>query len=262
MCWVAVAVACVWFQVSAARPGAGAGVGLHGEKGGRSSKKAAPSWGRKQIIIDAINEMIEELDNITSNITDQVGQARRRPCVTCRVGEGRGSACALGAAARACRSACRRVWAEAGGKHLCWQAGGVGVLAGCRGPLQRALAFRSPPASKRALQCLVVVEAHQRGCCNLAWRAGRGALALERGDPHAGPQPYGVRLFDRGGQEARVPGARLLLLRLTSRPFSLALTPPAALLRTAKGLREARRGGPGDALPSPRHRAGALPRWC
>lgn len=48
-------------QASVARPGGG-----HGR-----SKKAAATWGRKHVIIDAINEMIDELDNITSNITDQ-----------------------------------------------------------------------------------------------------------------------------------------------------------------------------------------------
>lgn len=49
--------------VSTMKPGAAGG-----------KKKGAANWKSKHVIIDAINELIEELENITTSITVQVSQ--------------------------------------------------------------------------------------------------------------------------------------------------------------------------------------------
>jgi hypothetical protein len=53
-------------QVSTARPGQAA----------KAPKRAPANWKNKHVIIDAINDLIDELENITTSITVQVGRGR------------------------------------------------------------------------------------------------------------------------------------------------------------------------------------------
>lgn len=62
------ALCVVGMQAASTRPGAGA----------QRQKKFAANWKSKHVIIDAINELIDELENITTSITVQV-----RLCVHC-----------------------------------------------------------------------------------------------------------------------------------------------------------------------------------
>jgi Iap family predicted aminopeptidase len=55
-------------QVSTARPGQAA----------KAPKRAPANWKNKHVIIDAINDLIDELENITTSITVQVRQAGAR----------------------------------------------------------------------------------------------------------------------------------------------------------------------------------------
>jgi hypothetical protein len=62
-------------QVSAPRPAPAATAAAGGGAGGPriASRKGGANWKHKHVVIDAINDLIDELEHITTSITVQVG---------------------------------------------------------------------------------------------------------------------------------------------------------------------------------------------